>query len=163
MISTRICDPCSDYKRVLKSMEIGDTLLMQGPFGDLTVEDEKCPMLMLAGGIGITPFRALLLDLDERGANPRAVKLLYSQSKGVFAYRDELESLSSKHDYLDVQFITERAKCAEEVKAFTQAYGNEARYFLSGSPGFVKAMKSSLNTLGITDDRIKNDPFFGYE
>src|ERR1700716_2120084 len=56
MIATRLRDTA--FKRVLKTMSIGGAVTIEGPSGDLTLPDDSArPIVFLAGGIGITPFR----------------------------------------------------------------------------------------------------------
>ena len=66
-ILTKIGDTPSGFKSKLKSMEVGDTLTLRGPFGGFYISDYNRPMVMVAGGVGITPMRALLKDIDKKG------------------------------------------------------------------------------------------------
>ena len=60
MVATRMRDTA--FKRVLKTMSIGGSVTIEGPSGDLTLPvDSSRPVVLLAGGIGITPFRSMLV------------------------------------------------------------------------------------------------------
>ena len=49
------------FKRVLQKTPIGTPAKLDGPFGDLTLHNNvKRPAILMAGGIGITPFRSIV-------------------------------------------------------------------------------------------------------
>ena len=59
IFTTRLRDTA--FKRVLRSMSLGTRVKIEGPFGHFTLHnDEKRPAVLLAGGIGITPFRSIV-------------------------------------------------------------------------------------------------------
>jgi ferredoxin-NADP reductase len=61
MITTRMRD--SAFKRCLKTMRLGTKLTMEGPFGDLVLHgDPGRAAVLLAGGIGVTPFRSIVVS-----------------------------------------------------------------------------------------------------
>lgn len=61
MVATRMRDTA--FKRVLKTMPLGTEVRIEGPFGSLTLHNNVArPAVFLAGGIGITPFRSILLQ-----------------------------------------------------------------------------------------------------
>lgn len=65
MITTRLRDTA--FKRVLKTMPLDTEVKIEGPFGNLRLHnDVKRAAVFLAGGIGITPFRSILLDAANR-------------------------------------------------------------------------------------------------
>src|SRR5690349_11820185 len=48
----------SPYKRAFASLEPGDAVAIQGPFGDFVLDEER-PAVLVAGGIGITPLKGM--------------------------------------------------------------------------------------------------------
>ncbi len=60
MVATRMRD--SAFKRMLERAPTGTEVRIEGPFGRLTLhKDASRPAVFLAGGIGITPFRSILV------------------------------------------------------------------------------------------------------
>ncbi len=60
MIATRMRDTA--FKRVLAKMPAGSPVQMEGPSGNLVLpNDASRPVVLLAGGIGITPFRSMVV------------------------------------------------------------------------------------------------------
>ena len=59
VFTTRLRDTA--FKRVLQKTPIGTIVKAEGPFGDLTLHNNVSrPAILMAGGIGITPFRSII-------------------------------------------------------------------------------------------------------
>src|ERR1700688_3179268 len=66
------------FKRTLNSLPLGTELLLQRPYGSMTLPRNTArPAVLLAGGIGITPFRSLVWNAAE-SLSPRRILLFYS-------------------------------------------------------------------------------------
>src|SRR5713226_3377164 len=60
MFATRLRNTA--FKRVLRTMPLGSKVKIEGPFGDLKLHNNATrPAVFLAGGIGITPVRSIVL------------------------------------------------------------------------------------------------------
>ena len=69
------------FKRVLKTMPLGTEVRIVGPFGSLILhQNADRPAVFLAGGIGITPFRSMLLQATEQKL-PYHLILFYSNRR----------------------------------------------------------------------------------
>jgi ferredoxin-NADP reductase len=76
MIATRMRD--TGFKRALRALPIGSEGDVQGPFGDFTLlQGIEQPAVLLAGGIGITPFRRMLRHAIQTHSK-RRIFLFYS-------------------------------------------------------------------------------------
>ena len=66
MVATRMRDTA--FKRVLKRMSLGSQLKIDGPLGSFTLHSNASrPAVFLAGGIGITPFRSMIVNAAREG------------------------------------------------------------------------------------------------
>src|ERR1700733_5949676 len=64
IIAMRLRD--SAFKRALNELPIGTRVLVQGPYGNLTLHNDAArPAVFLAGGIGITPFRSMIWQATQ--------------------------------------------------------------------------------------------------
>src|SRR5581483_5268445 len=71
-ITTRIDgDPESSFKQALNKLEIGQGFAADGPKGSFTLKQGDFKHILIAGGIGITPYRSQLAQLahDDQPAN----------------------------------------------------------------------------------------------
>jgi ferredoxin-NADP reductase len=65
IVASRMRDTA--FKRVLQTMPFGTLVTIEGPFGNLTLHHNAArAAVILAGGIGITPFRSILIDAARR-------------------------------------------------------------------------------------------------
>jgi ferredoxin-NADP reductase len=65
MVATRMRDTA--FKRVLRSVPLGTEVKVEGPFGNLRLHNDRSrAAVVLTGGIGITPFRSILLHVAKR-------------------------------------------------------------------------------------------------
>jgi NAD(P)H-flavin reductase/NAD-dependent dihydropyrimidine dehydrogenase PreA subunit len=85
--------------------KIGDTVELEGPMGDEIVVDKSAEkVLLVGGGIGITPFVPIVKDIVENKNSIKDAKLIYGVNKiDDFMYDDyfaELDSKSAKFEYI---------------------------------------------------------------
>lgn len=90
--STKIVDSPSDYKNILLQMSIGEQLFLTIPQGIFVLEEDY-DGIFIAGGIGITPIRSILLS-KKRNKNLRNDVLIYSELERCYPFTYELEKLS---------------------------------------------------------------------
>jgi len=83
-----------DYTRLLQHVRVGTSVFVEGPYGVFTGATRTRPrVLFIAGGIGITPLRALLEELPAARGNLTLVYRASHENEVVF--RNELDELAS--------------------------------------------------------------------
>lgn len=80
----------SSYKRALAEAEPGVTLAVTGTWGDFILPRGDAPVLMVAAGIGVTPFVSQLRQLQATGQQRDAVLVYVASEAAELAFRDEL-------------------------------------------------------------------------
>lgn len=92
MVTTRLRD--SAFKRVLQSVPLGTEAKLEGPFGNLGLHNNAArPAVFLAGGIGVTPFRSIIVRAAKEKL-PHQVFLFYANRRPEDApFLDELRAL----------------------------------------------------------------------
>lgn len=160
-ISTKVGKKPSAFKQVLLDLEPGMNIFMRGPVGPFYV-DEKKPLLFIAGGIGITPYRAMIRDLRLNAKNlDKEVRLLYLDSNEAFIYGEELGK-AEETKWINIHYLTKREKLYEEIHRFIEKYQNGGTYFVAGPKPMTKAVEKALKAEGIDGKNIKIDGFIGY-
>ena len=162
MFSTRISHLSTDCKKKLLELKPGDKMTVEDPQGRFRIEDFDKPVCVIAGGIGITPVRGLLKDMDLRSINPKKLRVLYSDDRGEFAYEETLNWINRKYDGLQLVFISDRNQFMKEIEDFAKEYRNKADYLISGTPGMNAAITDKLKAMGVEKTNIKTDNFIGY-
>ena len=103
-VTTRFAPKSSSFKKALKNLRPGDAIEAHDLEGDFVVDDSKKTFVFIAGGIGITPFRAILLDLEYRN-KPLNVQLLYANRDNDFPYQEELDALRGRHPEFRINYV----------------------------------------------------------
>ncbi|WP_334151756.1 FAD-dependent oxidoreductase [Microbacterium sp.] len=80
----------SSYKRALAAAEPGATLAVTGTWGDFVLPRAETPVLMVAAGIGVTPFVSQLRQLQATGEQRDIVLVYVAAEANELAFRDEL-------------------------------------------------------------------------
>lgn len=80
----------SSYKRALAAADEGATLAVTGTWGDFLLPRAESPVLMVAAGIGITPFVSQLRQLQLTGRQRDVVLVYVASDSSELAFRDEL-------------------------------------------------------------------------
>lgn len=173
LIATRLRG--SAFKRVLSTMPLGSSVKLDGPFGNLTLHNNSSrAAVMLAGGIGITPFRGMIVRA-ARELLPHRIYLIYSNRRTEDApFLQELQELQTKNpNYKLTATITEpaasKAPWSGETGFIDAAMLGRAIdgapspiYYSAGPPEMVKAMQSMLHEYGVDEDDIRVEEFSGY-
>lgn len=144
----------SRFKKQLMKLVPGDTIQMFGPYLNFIPPNDSLPIIMLAQGIGITPFRSLLLWLAAHEPN-RATHLIHVESAN-HTYRAETEKAATS-----ARFVVNPEAFSNEIREAT-AQHPDAWYYISGSPRFVRSISEQLKSAGIPAKQIKKDGFLGY-
>ena len=130
------------------------------------------PVVLLAGGIGITPFVGMLRVADAKSA-PRRIRLFHANRRpGEAAFLRELLALAERNPALEV---IPTMTGADFEEAWTGERGRidaamldrylgsaPATYYLAGPPTMARALTDLLHARGIGDDEIHVDAFYGY-
>jgi ferredoxin-NADP reductase len=169
-IATRMRDTA--FKRVLGSLTPGAALKLRGPMGKFTLpEDLSRPVVLLAGGIGITPFMSMLRE-EERLDSRRPCVLLYSNRTPADApFLGELEAMAGRLSrFRLVATMTEAVPVAGSWGGmadpeFLSREIPEARgsiHYLAGPPAMVASLRRALAAADIPEADVRTDEFYGY-
>lgn len=157
-IATHISEDPSDFKSKLLALTPGDTVTMRGPFGEFHLGKTK-HAVGVAGGIGITPLRSIACEIANDIKTGVTLDLIYAGKDGSFAFEDDCKNFAN-HPNLNIIYVNSPDEVNKALDDKVAEYRNEATYYVSGSPGMVGAIKSSLSKQGVIN--IISDPFGGY-
>ncbi|MFD0959079.1 FAD-dependent oxidoreductase [Paenibacillus chungangensis] len=161
-LTMRISQNPSEFKRAMLELKPGMTVSMTGPVGTFHPSDTGRPLVMIAGGIGITPFRSILKQLEmEGGGGGRAIHLLYLDSKKSYLFKDELDDLT-QHLSLQVAYLDTRDDLHQEVDKLAAKYKNDGQYLIAGPKSMVSELAAYMQSKKISKRNIRKDAFFGY-
>ncbi len=153
-ISTRVGE--SSFKQTLDSLKPGDTIEATGIEGDFTWDNDQ-PVVLVAGGIGVTPYRSMLLERHAQGKPLNAVLVHYNRDEHI-PFKAEFETLRQSHPELQLRYVIGQPITADTILEHAPEAGNQTVY-LSGPEPMVDAVGDELQK---RDIQLKQDWFPGY-
>jgi NAD(P)H-flavin reductase/hemoglobin-like flavoprotein len=146
---------------------VGDTWRMGPPMGRMHVDPGTGrDVLMVAGGTGAAPIRAIVESLATAAKRPRTQVFVGGRTWDDLYDFPSLRRLSYSSPWLDVIPVVERADAASGAEIGTLAdvvtrYGAWADHDVTvcGSPAMIRSTVSRMLVAGTPLDRITYDPF----
>jgi len=173
-ITTTIEPSDSPYKNRLNSLKPGDQVTVIGPLGRFTLDglNDNVEVVMIAGGIGITPFRSII-HAELASGSSRHITLIYSAKNSEnLVFRHEFDELSAAHPDFKAYYTITRPTTpevrehvgridAEYVRSLT--HPEKSVYYVAGPPTMVQELSEQLaQKLSVSRDRIRTEKFTGY-
>ena len=155
------------------SVGVGDVLAADGPRGEFVLDEASDrPVVLLSGGVGLTPMVAMLHGLAHRSAR-RTLFLHACENGEVHALRDEVNGLTRQRPGLSAHYCYRVPSTEDRAANRFDSEGFITRelmqsllclddydFYLCGPPPFMQAMFQTLRGLGVARDRIAYE-FFG--
>lgn len=158
------------FSNKLCNMKVGDTLEASLPYGYFYSESETSTLIMIAGGIGVTPFRSIIVDSLKKYPT-RQISLYYSNKNIIdMVFRNEFEKLEKEFSVFSVKnYVTQESFISEgiregrikasDVLEETKDFKNK-EFFICGSIPFVRDFWKSLKEAGVSEETIYTEAFF---
>jgi len=172
-ITLRLPSPSSSFKQALNDFKPGDKILGSHPVGSFVAsKDTDQKVALVAGGIGITPFRSMVKDWLDSGQQRDAALLYVVNDPGEFAFGD----LFAKAGVIGLKTVYSITNPQNEPPGWKGLGGplsqnllkkaipdyRQRLFYISGPYGFVKAARESLLKSGVAVNKIVSDYFPGY-
>ena len=158
---------CTTY--VHKHLKEGDTVIVNGPYGEFFLRDTERDIICIAGGSGMAPIKSILLDMTDKGSKRKVRYFFGARSARDLFLIDEMRELETKmENFKFIPALSEpnpEDKWEGEVGLITEVVGrltenaSESEAYLCGSPGMIDACIKVLRDLGMPDERIYYDKF----
>jgi len=173
-IGVKFYPDASSFKRSLLAMTPGSEIMASEPGGEFVLPaDKREKVVLMAGGIGITPFRSMIRDLLDHGER-RPITVIYSnRTAPETVYADVLEEAAKDLGVKAFFTLTDATRIPPEWQGGTGRvdgemiakaipdYG-ERTFYLSGPRSLVVGFQEVLSNLGVPKSRIKTDFFPGF-
>ncbi len=152
----------SSFKKHLKALEVGKWIEISVIEGDFTLNDPEKDYVFIAGGIGITPYRSIILQLTH-DKKPINITLLYANRDENIVFKQELEQIAKDNPNFKIHYILSPEHIDEtRVKELIPDISKPI-FYVSGPEPMVKALVDMLKKMGIDEDHVKQDEFPNYE
>ncbi len=156
---------------LVDDLEVGDHVELRGPIGEYFVWDGRTnsPLLLIAGGSGIVPFRAMLRHRTATKSSVLVRVLCSARQLDDVIYCRELARYAA-FDEIDVRFTLTRSAPAhwrgyrrridrDLIAEVAWSPGEHPLVFICGPSGFVETAAQALVDLGHDPQRVKTERF----
>ena len=155
-----------DFTNDIHTLKPGTPILVDGPFGKFIERPRNSKVLLIAGGIGITPIRPLA---EEMAADGFDVRVLYrAHSEGDLVFKKELDALSAQEDSVRVDYLLTMAGSRRHSRDAWLSPTSLAALvpdifdrvvYVCGPVGMMAVVRSSLEALRIPAGQIRTEVF----
>lgn len=148
----------------------GTPVTVKGPFGNFWLRESEAPVIMVCGGSGLAPIKALLEQIEAQGFDRDVTVIFGARAQNDLYCLDEMASLEANaggrlkfmpvlsEEPEDSDWTGARGMCTEAIPS---ANGNVAgsHAYLCGPPGMIDSAIAILSNEGIDDANIHYDKF----
>ncbi|NLW87246.1 MAG: 2Fe-2S iron-sulfur cluster binding domain-containing protein [Planctomycetes bacterium] len=168
MIIRRVPDGiCTTW--VFDVLRDGDTVMLNGPYGEFKMTDSDRSMVWIAGGSGMAPFWSMIRHMKETGSKRKCTYFFGAVARRDLFLVDELQAISAEMP--NFTFIpalsgenvpddwTGQRGLITDVVARSLENPPDVEAYLCGSAGMIDAAVKMLTANGVSTDRIFYDKF----
>jgi ferredoxin-NADP reductase len=162
----------SAFKRTLDELPVGADVEVEPPKGSFALpEDPSRPLVLVAGGIGITVFRSMLRYIREEGRPYRVTLIFSNRDRESTAFLDELRALEQElPGFRLVLTMTQDPGWAGETRKIDSRFlrdylgedVNENTFLVAGPPGMVEGVQQALDEAGVEKENVIAERYSGY-
>jgi ferredoxin-NADP reductase len=148
----------------LSGLKEGAVVGLMGPFGSFTYDDKVKDVVILTGGVGITPFRSFWKYVTDKGTNTNVTIIYSCRTPNDVIYKKELEGLSMRNPLINVTLtytrevppnwtgMRGRIDIGMVKKVVGPLMGND--YYVCGPAVMVIELEKALIDAGVDTSRI---------
>ncbi len=149
-----------DQSRSLASLPLGTRVIAEGPYGVFTADSRRTDRVVLvAGGVGITPIRAVLDDLPVEA---QVDVLFRAPKREALVLREELDAIAAARPGLRVRYLVgSRHDYPIHARSLQWLVPDIATgdVYACGPGNLVGAVHEAARVLGIPEERIHHESF----
>jgi ferredoxin-NADP reductase len=154
--------PNGRFTSLVKNLDEGTLVKVQGPYGSFNIDpDYDKEIIMLANGIGITPFVSMLEDAFKTKLKNRITLLYACRNNEDIPFFKELLKLSKTMPNFQVIFFVSRGSDDQEkrISQVVKEQFSGYSYFICGSNTFTESFDKYLRSQSVEEDRIIIESF----
>jgi ferredoxin-NADP reductase len=152
-LTIKIYEAHKGLTAALAKLNPGDTVIITDPWDSFI---NKGPGVFIAGGAGITPFIALLRQMQMDGTIGKSQLLFSNKTLDDVFLRDELRDILSDR-YLDIVTRADKRGTPSRINAdFLSKHIADLKqpFYVCGPPGFVESVQSALKEIGASEQMV---------
>jgi predicted ferric reductase len=159
-----------DWTSKINRLKAGESILIDGPYGLFThiVTSKREPIIMVAGGIGITPMLSMIrymADVDDQ----RRILLIWSnKTKGHIVFPEEFRNLKHRLQNFRINHVItsgsgdvdEKGRLDQtKLERLLKGYSRKSNVFICCPFEMMKKMSRAIKKLGFSSTRVYKEEF----
>jgi ferredoxin-NADP reductase len=172
IIGVKYNDPNSSFKIALLKAKSSKKIIATQLAGDFVLPKKREPMVFVAGGIGITPFRSMVKYIVDKKIKSDIVLFYSNKREQDIVFMDVFEEarqfgVNTIYTLTDKEFVPENWQGSvgyvEEhmIRKETPDYLNR-KFYVSGPQLMVQSLEKTLSVMGLPKNKIVTDYFPGF-
>ncbi len=165
-------DGPSMFKQYLHNKKVQDTIEFIGPLGHFVLDEGDLPALILAGGIGITPFRSMILYAADKKLSKPIVLIHSNRNQSDILFLEEFKEAEKRNPNFklietltqetDPNWTGQKGRITPEFLNTHVPDFKDRELYVCGSVPMVHGVLEMLHSLGLPDEQINREQFSGY-
>ncbi|GIG57192.1 oxidoreductase [Longispora fulva] len=157
-LHVRALEPGGLSEVLVHRTAVGDTLRLGPPLGDLTLPaDPRAKLLLVAGGTGLAPIKALLQEAIRTPGITVIRLLLAGRDRDDLYDLDALGDLAARHRHVDIRPVVDGEPDAL-LDQVPDLAGHEI--YVAGPPEMTRAVLTRLAELDVPPGQVHHDPYY---
>ncbi|AVR00173.1 nitric oxide dioxygenase [Oceanobacillus iheyensis] len=146
----------------------GDIIPITAPSGDFTLNEEQKPLVLISGGVGLTPLMSMLETTLKEQPEREVIFIHAAQSSKHHAMREQVEILASTHDNVTHYFVYDNPQdpvsCDKHGRIDEEWLRSiipttDSAFYFCGPKGFMRGMYLALKKMHVADEAIHFEIF----
>ncbi|MBT2664771.1 NO-inducible flavohemoprotein [Bacillus sp. ISL-4] len=155
-----------------KQLQVGDTLQFSAPAGDFELDNTELPVVLISGGIGITPLLSMLNTIIEKQPQRQVTFIHATSNSQTHAFKDHLQQIVNEHQHIKSYVVYGAPTEADRASGHFDKEGyvgldflqsivpsKEANFYFCGPIPFMEAINEALNKWSVSKDHIHYEVF----
>jgi predicted ferric reductase len=147
-----------DFTSAVSKVPMGKRVYLDGPYGSFTIGEPGHTLVLIAGGIGITPMMSMMRTFADRGDRRPLILLYGNRDWESITFREELETLKARLNLTIVHVLQDPPTgwtgergfiTAELLKRHLPPPYSKNEYFICGPDVMMDAIENVLKGLGV--------------
>jgi len=172
-VTTKIIQ--SDFKKALANLKENDEIKIFGPMGNFILNEmTDKPQVLIAGGIGITPYHSILTYAGAKNLSLPITLLVSFSVPEEMIFFEELKNIEKEHTNIRIVYtITkpeesqtpwngEKGRISQDMLTKYVPDSANALYYVVGPPAMEEATTNILKEMHIDQSNIVTEAFTGY-
>lgn len=159
-----------DWTSKINRLKAGETVFIDGPYGLFShmVLPINEPIIMIAGGIGITPMLSMLRYMADVDDSRRILLIWSNKTKDHIVFPEEFKSLKHRLQHLQIIHVITRNNGGKneigrldqsKIEKLLKGWNRKSNVFICGPFEMIKDITRSVKNIGFSSARVYKEEF----